>query len=171
VSIYTSILFPCIAPPLSSTVYVIPFITTCVPNANVFGAAIVLLAVAWVPDAVIPSVFPQQITQGQYAVTLYTPDCPDVPDVLDTEPLDVTVFVCTWTIFVTGSFIIFEDSSIFSISILFLYLILYVTSLNPFWPYCIIVFVVKVLPFEASFVIVSNGICSLTVSIFSVIFV
>ena len=60
-----SILFPCIAPPLSSTVYVIPLITTFVPKANVEGAAIVWFAVAFAPDAVIPFVFPQHCIQEQ----------------------------------------------------------------------------------------------------------
>lgn len=86
-----SILFPVIAPPLSSTVYVWPFITICVPNANVLGAATVRFAVARVPDAVIPFVFPQHEAQAQYAVTLYTPDVAVVVPVL----LAVIVLVCT----------------------------------------------------------------------------
>jgi len=110
-----SILLPWIAPPLSSTVYVWPFITTLVPNANVLGAAIVRFAVAFVPDAVIPFVFPQHLTHAQYAVTLYLPDeAVVVPENLELD-LDVT-FVWIWTILFTGSFITFDDSSILSIS-------------------------------------------------------
>ena len=67
---YTSIRFPCIAPPLSSTVYVIPLITTFVPKLNVLGAAIVWFAVALAPDAVMPVAHPQHLEHAQYAVTL-----------------------------------------------------------------------------------------------------
>ena len=67
---YMSIRFPCIAPPLSSTVYVSPFITTFVPKLNVLGAAIVWFAVALAPDAVIPVDHPQHLAHEQYAVTL-----------------------------------------------------------------------------------------------------
>ena len=47
------------------------------------------LAVAFAPDAVIPFVFPQHCTHAQYAVTLYTPLCPDTPLALEYELLDV----------------------------------------------------------------------------------
>ena len=65
-----SILFPLIAPPLSSTVYMCPPMFSFVPNANWDDAATVLPAVAFVPDAVLPVVFPQHFAHEQYAVIL-----------------------------------------------------------------------------------------------------
>ena len=68
-----SILFPFIAPPLSSTTYTLSPIFNLVPNAKFDGAAIVRPAVAFLPDAVIPVDFPQHFEHAQYAVTLYVP--------------------------------------------------------------------------------------------------
>ena len=59
-----------------------------VPNAKLDGAATVLPAVAYVPDAVLPFVFPQHFAHEQYAVILYIVPFPDVVDVL-APPLDV----------------------------------------------------------------------------------
>ena len=67
---YISILFPWIAPPLSSTVYSFPFIFNFVPKANCPEAATVCPATACVPEAVLPVTFPQHLAHEQYAVTL-----------------------------------------------------------------------------------------------------
>ena len=84
-----SILFPCIAPPLSSTVYTCPLINNLVPNAYCLDAAIVLPAVALVPDAVIPVSTSQHLAHGQYAVILNI----FVSPVAIAEPsLDVVIF-------------------------------------------------------------------------------
>ena len=75
------------------------------------------LAVAFAPDAVIPFVFPQHCTHAQYAVTLYTPLCPDTPLALEYELLDViTDLLWTWTILLTGSSITSDDNTSLKIS-------------------------------------------------------
>ena len=79
---------------------------------------------------------------------------------LDLLPLLEVTFTLTCTTLSTGSLIIFEEISVFSISILFLYFTLYVTSLIPFTPFVITEFCVAAAPPETSFVIVSNGISS-----------
>ena len=157
-----SILFPLIAPPLSSTVYTWPLIFNFVPNANFPDAAIVLPAVAFVPIAVLPVALPQHFAHGQYAVILYT--CvPAVAAVVVAAAvaaalvvvpaLDVTLFTCT--ILFTGSVITFSDNCVFSISTSFWYFILYVTSFSPFFPCCNTLFVVFVLVPAEFFVTVS----------------
>ena len=115
-----------------------PPISNFVPNANCDDVAIVLPAVAFVPDAVIPLVFPQHLAHEQYAVTLnifVSPTFVPVVAFLSTLPLDVvTIFFCTCTILSVGSFTIFSEITVLSISSLFWYLILYVTSFNPSSP-------------------------------------
>ena len=150
-----------------------PFIFNFVPNANFDDAAIVLPAVAFVPAAVIPFVLPQHFAQEQYAVILYiSPVAPAwtvvLGVVLDSELLDVTVLL-TWTILFTGSLITVSDNWIFSISTSFWYLILYVISFIPSLPCCIILFVVFSVVPVVFFVIVSYGIATCSVTIFSVI--
>ena len=122
VFIYISILFPFIAPPLSSTVYTLPFISSFVPNEYWLEAATVRPAVALVPDAVIPVCFPQHLEHGQYAVILNIFVSP-VATIVDPD-LDVVMFLWIWTILSTGCFIICSDNFIFSISTLFWYLTL-----------------------------------------------
>ena len=93
-----SILFPFIAPPLSSTTYSLPFITNFVPYANCADAATVRPAVALVPDAVYPVVFPQHLAHEQYAVTLNIFVVPSLEIfvvlifVLEDDALDVAFF-------------------------------------------------------------------------------
>ena len=55
------------APPLSSTSYVIPSMYNLVPNSNSGGAAIVWFGDAFLPLAVIPSgsTFPVHFSHGQ----------------------------------------------------------------------------------------------------------
>ena len=103
-SIYISILFPVIAPPLSSTTYSFPFIINFVPNANWLDAATVRPAVAFVPEAVIPVFFPQHLAQEQYAVILNI--LVSLFDDIVEPDLEVVTFFCICTILSTGSWII-----------------------------------------------------------------
>ena len=171
--IYTSILFPWIAPPLSSTVYVYPPISNCVPNENWLDVATVLPAVAFVPDAVIPFVLPQHFAQEQYAVTLnilVSPTLFPVVCVLSYPALDVvTIFFCTCTILSIGSFIISSERTIFSICSSFWYFVLYVTSFIPSFPSFKTLLVVFESALVEFFVIVSYGIATCSTTIFSVI--
>ena len=97
-----------------------------VPNAKFAGAATVRPAVALVPDAVIPFVFPQHCAHAQYAVTLYVPAVAFVFPVvlvvcvLEPELLDVTC-ACICTILSTGSFTTSSFIFVFSISTSFWY--------------------------------------------------
>ena len=71
-----------------------PPIFNFVPNANLLDAATVLPGVAFVPEAVLPEVFPQHLLHEQYAVILYVvPPVAEVVEVLgNVEALDVCFF-------------------------------------------------------------------------------
>ena len=88
-----SILSPFTAPPLSSTVYSLPFISNFVPYENCPDAATVRPAVAFVPDDVYPDAWPpQHFAHEQYAVTLnilVVPPAECADAVLDVVALDV----------------------------------------------------------------------------------
>ena len=181
-----------IAPPLSCTTNHPPFglsakagIYITVPILYPFPAATVYHADAFAPEAVIPFVLPQHFAQEQYAEVLSVLTVGVIPctffasvveavsagfevATLSSPPLDVTCIVLTSTILFTGSLIIVLEISVLSISSSFWYFILYVTSLKPFLPLWTTLFCFVPSP-VASFVIVSNGITSCSVTNFSTI--
>ena len=140
-------------------------------------AATVCHSDACLPELVIPVDFPQHAAHEQYAEALTVTtlgDFPstalskDVPTLLGAFALAV-ILVEIWIILSTGSSITVSEIMFFSISTSFLYFTLYLISFNPFFPSCITVSLVSVFSFETSFVTVSNGISTCSITIFSVI--
>ena len=179
-----------IAPPLSWTTNQPPFglslkygIYITVPIGYTEPAANVYHSDAGAPDAVIPFVLPQQLIHGQYAEVLNVATLGVIPSTLfanvveavkagfvdaslKVELLEVICLVLISTILSIGSLIISLEISVFSISILFWYFILYVTLFNPSTPYCIILSCFALEPVDTSLVIVSYGIFTSSVTIF-----
>ena len=182
-----------IAPPLSWTTNQPPFglslkygIYITVPIGYTEPAANVYHSDAGAPDAVIPFVLPQQLIHGQYAEVLNVATLGVIPSTLfanvveavkagfvdaslKVELLEVICLVLISTILSIGSLIISLEISVFSISILFWYFILYVISFKPSFPSCNTLFVVFSSEPVVFFVTVSYGIATCSTTIFSVI--
>ena len=156
-----------------------------VPIGYPFPAAKVYHDDAFAPDDVVPVVFPQHLLHEQYADVLKFLTCGVFPStffakVLDEVVagfsvtflslllLDVVTFLFTVTTLFIGSFIIFSDSTILSISTSFLNFALYIISFKPFSPLVTTLFVALSSTTFASFVIVSYGISTCSVIIFSI---